>query len=299
MLSPIPHLNMNFFEELEFSNIGELKNFFATLDSSWCFRGQSNFDWRLQTTIDRITISIDELHSYKREFEKYLIRDFRRNPQFYSNQPYIASTDFQIISYMQHFGAPTRLLDFTASPYVATFFSLNGDSEFSSVYALNYMELMATTRTIFATQHDDNSEEVNAYKFAGNMTDQVFDKLVLGERQFTFVEFVQPFYMFERMIQQQGLFFCQGDLSQDFESNLYANYLTASSQGFHPMYKIKIPTEWKLELLRDLQRMNITYASLFPGVEGYLKSAQNTFDLSALDRLKHITNEYLKEEKRR
>jgi FRG domain len=289
---------LNFFEELNFENWNSLKEFFGTLDSDWCFRGQSDFNWRLNSSMDRVEITVNQLDNYKKEFEGHMIRDFKRNSQFYSDKQYLVETDFQIIAYMQHYGAPTRLLDFTESPYVASFFAIDNSKEFCSVYVINYMELLSSTRLLFATQRDDNSEEVNAYKYAGSMSaENVFDKLVLGNRQFAFVELVQPFYMFERIIQQQGLFLCQGDIKIDFESNLYANYLVASSNGHKPMYKIKIPNEWKMEIIKDLNRMNINHSTLFPGVEGYFKSVKNIFDISATDRLKHIDKSYLSSEK--
>lgn len=288
---------MNFFKELEFDNWNSLKEFFSTLDTSWCFRGQSDFSWQLKTTMDRVPITVEKLKNYKKEFEGHLILDFKRNSQFYYDKQYVIKTDFQVISYLQHYGAPTRLLDFTTSPYVASFFAIDNSKEFCAVYALNYMELLSSTRILFATQRDDNSEEVNAYKYSGSMSaDGVFDKLVLGDRQFSFVELVQPFYMFDRLVQQQGIFLCQGDINIDFETNLYSNYLVALQNNHHPMYKIKISKDWRIEMIRDLKRMNISSASLFPDVEGYLKSVKNTFDISALDRLRYIDKSYLKDD---
>lgn len=285
---------ISLFKEIDFDSWNSLKKFFNTLDSNWCFRGQSDFNWRLNSTMDRIPITIQSLKKYKQELEGHMIRDFKRNTQFYDDKQYLVKTDFQIISYMQHYGAPTRLLDFTESPYVASFFAIDNTNDFCSVYALNYMELLASNRILFETQFDDNSDEVNAFKFSGSMsTEDVFDKLVLGERQFSFVEFVQPFFLFERIIQQQGLFICQGNINNDFETNLYTNYLVSQSNGHHPMYKIKIPIKWRTEMIRDLNRMNINAATLFPGVEGYFKSIKNTFDISAFDRLCYIDKSYL------
>ena len=69
----------------------------------------------------------------------------------------------------------------------------------------------------------------------------------------------------------------------DFESNLYANYLISHFYKFQPMYKFKIPNSWKDEISRDLNRMNINYSTLFPGVEEHFKSLVNEFNLSATD----------------
>lgn len=286
---------INFFKELEFDNWNSLKEFYGSIDSCWCFRGQANYDWKLLSTMDRLSITVPKLKEYKKEFEQHAIQDFRRNSQLYYGKEYLTQNKFQTISFMQHYGAATRLLDFTESPYVASFFAIDESKDYCSVYAINYMELLSSTRILFATQHDDDSDEINAYKYSGTMSEgDVFDKLVLGTRQFSFVELVQPFYMFDRITQQQGVFLCQGDVRGTFENNLYSNYLVALQQNYQPMYKIKIPNSWRIEMIRDLNRMNINHASLFPGVEGYFKSLKNNFDISVLDRLKHINEEYFK-----
>lgn len=286
---------MNFFEEIEFKNWNELKTFFGDKNSSWCFRGQSNYNWKLTTSMDRVEIPFQDLKNYKKEFESYMIRDFKRHTEFHYDNPYLTSTDFQIISLLQHHGAPTRLLDFTQSPYIASFFAIDNCEKKCAIYAINYMELLSSTRLLFKNQLDDNSDEINGYKFSGNMSaNNVFDKLVLGERQFQFVELVQPFSYFERLVKQQGVFLCQGDLKIDFESNLYSNYLIALENGFSPMYKIKIPSKWRMEILKDLNRMNINNGTLFPGLDGHFKSLKNSFDFSVSDRKEHLTKDYFK-----
>lgn len=38
-----------------------------------------------------------------------------------------------------------------------------------------------------------------------------------------------------------------------------------------PIIKIVVPSEERVRVLTDLRRMNITYASLFPGVDGFAR----------------------------
>ncbi|GGK48245.1 MULTISPECIES: FRG domain-containing protein [Flavobacteriaceae] len=270
---------MKLFKEIEFNSWNKLKSFLCELNTDWCFRGQSDYKMDLVTTMDRIEIKNNN-SEYKRDYESYMIREFKRHTEWHYNKPHLISSNFQIVSLMQHHGAPTRLLDFTTSPYVASFFAIDSSKDFCSIYAINYMDLQRSSHSLFVSKWDDDSDQVNEYKYSdGLITDNVFDKLILGERQFPFVELVLPFSFFERLIRQQGVFLCQGDINSNFETNLLSNFSITKKTDYSPMYKIKIPIKWKMEILKDLNRMNINHSTLFPDLDGFFKSLKNTFDV--------------------
>lgn len=207
-----------------------------------------------------------------------MITEFERNPQFYSGKSYLVKSKFQIIAYMQHYGAPTRLLDFTISPYVASFFSVESSQEYSSIYAINYIELLETTKKLFLRKQTQEINEVTQFLKSNSMSNyKVFDNLVLRKDQLPFVELVQPFSIFDWLRIQQGVFLTQGNINQNFESNLNFNHKISKELNQSPMYKIKIPLNWEKEILKDLNRMNINYYSLFPGLNGFFKSLNNKF----------------------
>jgi hypothetical protein len=98
----------------------------------WVFRGQSNADWVLSTRVERELASISPrkagpdpapigIHgqpalSLRDRLELFFIRAFQaRAPLLLRILPETTDT-LAWLSLMQHWGFPTRLLDFTTSP---------------------------------------------------------------------------------------------------------------------------------------------------------------------------------------
>jgi len=228
------------YKEIEYKSWNELKEFLSTFNSNWIFRGQSNYSWRLESSMDRVELDVD-INYKKKNFEDFCIRDFKRNPHLYSTK-YSVHSDFQILATLQHYGMPTRLLDFSQSQYVATYFAISESNTDCSIYAINYIELTSSTIHLFRLNYDNESPEIKSYRNGGNMSsDELFQLLVIGKNQRKFVEIVQPFFKFDRMIQQSGCFLSQGDINVDFESNLMENHkILQNMQECSPYYKLKI-----------------------------------------------------------
>ena len=91
----------------------------------WIFRGQGNADWPLSTTYERIRnkTCLVNLKEYEwRVNELDTIEKFKRSAvRLYSTSESLDLIDWLVL--MQHYGAPTRLLDFTYSAFVALFFT--------------------------------------------------------------------------------------------------------------------------------------------------------------------------------
>jgi hypothetical protein len=273
------------YTEKEFNNWTELKNFLGTLNSDWMFRGQADYTNNLATSIDRLEFNSRSPKNPKQKFEQFSIRQLQRRPDLYKEK-YDLKSGFETISLLQHYGSPTRLLDFTLSQYVAMFFAMAKSKEDGAIYAINHFELNSSFSHLFRLKYNDDSEAIKLLKENADTSNHVvFDKLILNAKQRKFVQIVQPFYLFDRMIQQKGCFLCQGDVNVSFEENLKENFsILQNMKDCSPYYKLKIKQSWKEEVLRDLDKMNISYQSLFPGIEGFTKTLKGSFDIILGDR---------------
>ena len=89
------------------------------------FRGLANAGWPLAPGVARP----DKAPSagWRPEVEQRLFRDFRRIAQTF--EPGLSFNDLDWLAVAQHFGLPTRLLDWTDNPLVAAWFAVADERE--------------------------------------------------------------------------------------------------------------------------------------------------------------------------
>jgi hypothetical protein len=116
-------------------------------NNSLIFRGQGDYGKGLETSIERLCKKIC-IHykgaiskkEYTRRVEESLLRDFTRRYHQYDILPPNIDDDLEWLSIMQHYGAPTRLLDWSYSVFVALYFALENAEEKkdSALWAINH-----------------------------------------------------------------------------------------------------------------------------------------------------------------
>ncbi len=225
--------------------------------SRYAFRGLSDAQYRLETTLIRLrgVFAVLERHLL-RNFSKYALRNVVERDSVW-----------HWLSVAQHYGLPTRLLDWTYSPFVAMHFSTANIEKFNIdgvIWAVNYLK--AHQLLPDKLRHQLDAEGANVFT-VGMLSESVCSLQELDDLSTEdFAVFFEPPSIDDRIVNQFAFFSVMSD-----SSALLDDWLKK-----HPdlWRKIIIPAELKWEIRDKLDQANITERVLFPGLGGlsqYLK----------------------------
>jgi hypothetical protein len=218
--------------------------------ANWAYRGERDERWPLHTSLARYFLNFGVAAAAWPRQEARILRVFQRKAHQFLPSPPALDDDFQWLALMQHHGAPTRLLDFTWSPYVAAFFALERTLGDGVVWAINPFGLDSG-----AVKHSKMDPRLK-----GNFT-RYFLK---GTQRFVWLG--EPHTMNRRLIAQSGTFVVPGVLDEPVEEVIR----TGAQQDL--LAKFVLTNAVRETGMRELYRMNITYATLFPDLDGLAKS---------------------------
>jgi hypothetical protein len=239
----------------------------------WIFRGQ-HADWILNTALERACEN-SGLTSVQdsQKIEKSMIREFKRLYDG-SDRDRVEKDTLYALSVMRHYGAPTRLLDFTYSKYVGIYFALEyandidveNDEKSCAIWCINQEWLV---KAIKNTSHEVK-KLVDEREDDDLRIDETFLPLYLNNR-YDFIGWENPIALHQRLHIQQGTFLCPGNISKPFMVNL------KELKGWEEKSSImKVVCRMKVGDLHkafdECRRMNISRESLFPGLDGFAQS---------------------------
>lgn len=122
-----------------------------------CFRGQSRRDWPLVSSLTRlIREPVDDREVL--DIEERLVESFAKTAHLYLPASLAEIEIYDKPTWwivMQHYGAPTRLLDWTGSPFVAAYFAVEDRRHWDadgSIWYFNITFMRDTTREKFGTE---------------------------------------------------------------------------------------------------------------------------------------------------
>lgn len=294
------------FKLIPVSSWGQLVTEYQQLQNSgaqWIFRGHRRSGWALQTTLERAIydfgIDTNELKGMTKDDRKKrletlrtkslseglgkddtvskieggLLRRFQRQCHHFTMQVPDEKNILEWLALMQHYKAPTRLLDWTFSYFVAVYFAVEYAESACAVWAFNTNWLASELESSYPKEWEiigDGGSDPNVRKR------ETFE--FVFQQKKSLVVHVNPFRLNERSVIQQGIFLCPGDVSRSFEDNLSA---IANGDFAENLIKFEIvgDSETRKDIIRNLHRMNMNRASLFPGLDGFGESLRTLISI--------------------
>jgi FRG domain len=228
---------------------------------------------KIERTLNNWEIDLKDAASI--EFQT--IREFRRRMREPEHHGVHNDTLFSL-ALMQHHGAPTRLLDCTYSPFAAAALAMeNGyvrTKEPPVIWCFrgNWFEDELKKQAdpdlmkLLEQRNDDRKRNDDTF----NPLYQIGDESTKSDKR-RFVKPENPLHLNERLTTQQGVFLCPGNLADTFVDNLKAMPDWDSERNIVKL-SLSFTKEGAFEFVRHLKNMNLGFAALFPGLDGFARS---------------------------
>ncbi|MFC4632607.1 FRG domain-containing protein [Dokdonia ponticola] len=217
-----------------------LKKVRKKFDEDIWFRGQSDIDWTLSPGILRLS---------KTTSESSLLTRFKQSAAMLINKS--TKDDFDWLFLMQHYGVPTRLLDWSESPLAALYFAVQNelhDDKDGALWLLKPTELnkianISTSEKNFIPSFDDEELENYSVKtLSQNPRNKLAPIATIATRNST------------RIQAQLGVFTIHHLDNKPIEE------FCANSE----VIKLKIPAGSKAKLREELSLLEVNKFTLFP-----------------------------------
>ncbi len=242
--------------------LDEIEKFQGEHDASW-YRGTGNARYKLVPSLFR--------HSSKARIEELSTLERQLTTRFVQrSQPFLSRTltnDWDKLFLMQHYGVPTRLLDWSENPFVAAYFALCNYENLKKDAAFWMCDPILWNRS--ALQHisysggvlDESSEQLRTYALGTDIYQMPKQPIM-----------IYGTYNSARIVAQRGGFalFGQGlNAMEDVYMN--GNY----EKGC--LRKITIPRDKIIDIRTSLFRKGFTESVVFPDLEGLAKELKRVF----------------------
>lgn len=184
---------------------------------------------------------------FSRSDSQYFINEFKVGSHNYMKFPYDIKDEYEWMVYAQHFGIPTRLLDFTYSHVISLMFAVENaftdiDNQDAEVWFLNPTQLNNKFSKRSEILNINNGENLNLDHYEG--------PIAIKARKLN-----------DRINAQNGLFVYFQDSSTPLNKLVDESILK----------KVTIKSDYKKNILSSLYSMGIGFTTLYPELQSVSK----------------------------
>lgn len=205
------------------------------------FRGHEDADYGLTPS------ALRPAKEKERETALGLMADFKRVAEIKLARPPGPKDELKWAQIAQHYGLPTRLLDWTESATTALYFACLKPEIDGAVFVLNPVDLNRRSDKLKPNILDPQRDEEVILKYLKSGPKQA--------KQGKFPRAVNPMWNSERLILQKGVF------------TLHGSQFSLNKRKIRALVAILILREFKNQLISQLQRIGVDEMTLFPELE--------------------------------
>lgn len=203
----------------------------------YIFRGQSDSDWPLEPSFDRAFKFLEKKDQCKAM--SMLIKTFKKESENIDVPGDVWKDEIKTLSLGQHYGLPTRLLDWTESPYMAAFFAFCESITYGA--SSDYVAIWAINTTVENVWNAESGVQIVKVPSIGNI----------------------------RIRNQFGLF-----TVLKTPDNCLDDYVSNFDEDPKPLLKFIIRSDAARDAIADLDAMAINHARIYPGLSGCSQAAK-------------------------
>jgi hypothetical protein len=219
--------------------------------SDFVYRGLASHSWDLKTSLIRLGGEYEKV-------ERPLLRNFSK----YANPGAIPSDSLLVkLAVAQHYGLPTRVLDWTVSPKVALHFATAEEEHYDKDGVIWCIDVVKAIDLLPNSLKQILHEEY-AFVFSVEMLEHVKTLEALDRlgQNHEFVLFFEPPSLDARIVNQGAI------LSVASRSTMILDSFLRSHPSLY--HRVIIPKKLKWEVRDKLDQDNVTERMLFPGLGG-------------------------------
>lgn len=262
--------------EIKIKDSEDLIRSMNELPNSFIYRGHADSNWKLESTLER-TIGDKWSSALASKFEDHYLNLFKSKYHIYNGDEHEPKSKLAWLSVMQHYGAPTRLIDFTESPYVALYFALEAYNPLLkndlAIYALDYSSIMDESLAYISRR--DSTFRKTRHEIIGKQ-DELFDDVV-DRFSYEVVWITEPLELNARIDRQSGTFLVSGDKEKRIEELL-------SSDMYKDVRLLKFIVPYTIyeNIYALLRKMNINAKTIYGDLGGLAKSIKMDMQVHAI-----------------
>lgn len=211
--------------------------------SNLLFRGQKCASWDLESTIERKGIDLPSVANFsnkikktKLAFESYL--DTVWPSKFSGTDHQSPPENYEFMVYLRHHGYPTPLLDWSRSPYIASFFAFQYPSEDDEIAIYSFREYSGKGKSSCAS---------NSTIIGCGPTIRTHKRHYVQQAEYTY---------------------CRKKISNVWHYSSHKEAFKATKNEQDLLQKFTLPAKLRSKVLSDLDAMNINAFTLYGSEEG-------------------------------